>query len=111
MKIQVKNGVVLKEVNDVLLKILDGIDRVFLVHGTIPTITSLNDGTHMKGSLHYKNAAVDLRVIDIPQVEWAGIRSNLAKILGPMFQVILEKDHIHIETSPAGEEFYNVNGI
>lgn len=61
----------------------------------IMTITSGNDGKHMKGSLHYQNKAIDIRIKDMkyPHANWLMIR----KQLGHKFDVILEKTHIHIE--------------
>lgn len=34
--------------------------------GYCPTITSINDSKHMKGSLHYHDRAIDIRVRDYP---------------------------------------------
>ena len=97
MKIKFKEGVVLKELNDPLLKMLEGIDKVFLQMGHVPTITSVNDGKHMVGSMHYINKAIDLRVKDLPLEQWAVVANRIKSILGPEFDVILEKDHIHVE--------------
>lgn len=73
---------------------------MFLLLGRIPTITSVNDGKHMNGSKHYVNKAIDLRVLDMPKDMWQPVRNDLSNILGPDFDVILEKDHIHIEYDP-----------
>ena len=97
MRIKFKEGTRVVELNDALLKMLEGIDKVFLVLGHVPTITSVNDGTHMQGSKHYSNEALDLRTRDFPVEEHKLVRDSLAKILGPEYDVVLEKDHIHLE--------------
>jgi hypothetical protein len=61
------------------------------------TITSLTDGTHRAGSLHYTGDAVDLR---LPKQNATGLVAALRDALGLHYDVILEKDHIHIEHDP-----------
>ncbi len=62
------------------------------------TITSANDGKHMTNSLHYKNKAVDLRTRDMKNAKVCGWK--IKQYLGKDFDVILEKDHLHIEYEP-----------
>lgn len=61
-------------------------------------ITSLTDGDHMAGSLHNCGDAVDLRLPDnsAPVV----MASRLRDALGSSYDVLLEKDHIHVEYDP-----------
>lgn len=61
------------------------------------TITSLTDGRHREGSLHYTGDAVDLR---LPKQNTAGLVAALRDALGLHYDVILESDHIHIEHDP-----------
>jgi len=61
----------------------------------IMTITSGNDGKHMKNSLHYKNKAIDIRTKDMKYP--IGTTLRIRKILGKNYTVLLEADHIHIE--------------
>ena len=63
-------------------------------------ITSLRDGKHMKGSLHYKGLAVDLRTRDLCPINRATATRRLKGALGPEYDVVLESDHIHIEFDP-----------
>lgn len=59
-------------------------------------VTSLKDGVHMPGSKHYTGEAVDFRTWNLKsQVGVVAQRLRLA--LGPLFQVIIEHDHIHVE--------------
>lgn len=64
-------------------------------------ITSAYDGKHMTGSYHYKGKALDIRIVHIPEKFWAEIVKDLKRLMGEEYDVILEKDHIHIEPSPS----------
>lgn len=98
-KVLVKEGVVFKEFNEVLLRIIVALSDVFLRHGKTATITSCNDGKHMGTSYHYKNKALDIRIRDLPESMWKQYQNDLQTELGAGYQVILEKDHIHIEVA------------
>lgn len=66
------------------------------------TITSGTDGTHMKGSKHYSGNAIDIRSRDMMN------KTKVARELDRQiklkyafkYDVIEEKDHIHIEYDP-----------
>lgn len=61
-------------------------------------ITSVNDGQHMTGSKHYSGHAFDVRIWWLSDpLKCTGA---IATKLGPDFDVVLEKDHIHIEYDP-----------
>jgi hypothetical protein len=65
-------------------------------------ITSANDGVHMEGSLHYKNRAFDIRTRNVTegvtaQKSWT---RKVRKVLGKDYDVVFEKDHIHVEYQP-----------
>lgn len=65
------------------------------------TVTSMNDGEHMNGSLHYQGLAADLRTHDIRAEERALFRTQLLKALFSLgFDVLDEQTHIHIEYDP-----------
>jgi hypothetical protein len=73
------------------------------------TVTSCNDSTHMKGSLHYKGLAFDTRTHDITLSNrgiWLEqLKSDIKNALGDEFDVILEdlngpNEHIHTEYDP-----------
>lgn len=63
-------------------------------------ITSGNDSKHKANSLHYKNLAIDLRVWGLSDSERELVTKSLSECLGKDFDVIDEKDHIHIEYDP-----------
>ncbi len=63
-------------------------------------ITSLLDGKHMKGSFHYKGLAVDLRTRHLSKTDRALAAARIRLALGPEYDVVLEKTHIHLEYDP-----------
>lgn len=76
-------------------------------HDTV-TVTSLADGQHSSGSLHYSlpTKAMDIRTRDLPGGSDGHEARNIAMLLGLMlpplgFDVVFESDHIHIEYDPA----------
>lgn len=63
-------------------------------------VTSILDGVHSSKSLHYKGLAFDLRTHIYTQYEISKLMGNLRYMLGANYDVVLEKDHIHIEYDP-----------
>jgi hypothetical protein len=63
-------------------------------------ITSLLDGKHMPGSFHYKGLAVDLRTRHLTKTDRALVAARLRVALGPEYDVVLEKTHMHVEYDP-----------
>lgn len=59
-------------------------------------ITSTYEGTHAANSLHYANLAMDIRRGPQP----AKTTKRLRFILGDDYDIVAEKDHIHIEYDP-----------
>ena len=66
-------------------------------------VTSANDSRHSDNSLHYKNRAFDIRILNIigdvhrEAKLWA---ERMQVELGPDYDVLYEKTHIHIEHDP-----------
>ncbi len=63
-------------------------------------VTSLLEGDHNVDSLHYKGLAVDIRIRHLSKVDQATAAARLRVALGPEYDVILEKTHIHVEFDP-----------
>lgn len=72
-------------------------ESVYRAAGSEMTVTSGVEGAHMEGSLHYKGLALDLR---LPTSGAGTIKAALADALGPQFDVVVERDHVHIEFDP-----------
>ena len=104
MVFQIKPGVSIKDVRPetVLGMMIAG--HVLLDHGVPFVLTSVSDGIHGAGSLHYNGLAFDCRLPSRYVGEMHGIdrriRDELADVLGDEWDVVLEKDHLHIEFDP-----------
>lgn len=67
------------------------------------TVTSVMDGTHMRGSKHYDGDAFDQRTWksvtgnQMSVAEKEDIAQEIRNILGPDWDVVVEKTHLHIE--------------
>lgn len=70
---------------------------VFERRGVQMVITSVADGQHSRGSLHYAGCATDLRR---PEANAEAIVADLKDRLGDDYDVVLEADHIHVEFQP-----------
>ena len=64
------------------------------------TITSVIDGSHSRGSLHYVGCAADLRTRDLTLDTIRANVNALKSALGPDFDVVIEKSHVHVEFQP-----------
>jgi hypothetical protein len=85
--------------NEVLLAITVAYS-VYSENGYEMIITAGTDGSHSRGSEHYKGDAFDLRTRHLIAGDAAKIHSQLQDALGPEFDVVLEDTHIHIEFDP-----------
>ena len=67
-------------------------------------VTSCTEKTtkHRSGSLHYAGFAFDMRNRDIHVGLHTSVKEKLQSSLGKEFDVIVEKDHIHVEFQPKG---------
>lgn len=63
-------------------------------------ITSGNDGEHKVGSLHYKGLALDFRTRDVTPSLLAGLVNGIRENLSPLYDVVLEETHLHVEYDP-----------
>lgn len=63
-------------------------------------ITEGTGGKHGVGSLHYVGLAIDIRTWYLTDGEKLEIVKKLKEKLGSQYDVVLEKDHIHIEFQP-----------
>lgn len=75
---------------------------VFAQHELGCIVTSVVDGKHGHGSLHYSGGACDLRTKHAPKQLIVGISRDIRIALGIDYDVVLEDTHIHVEFQPKG---------
>ena len=63
-------------------------------------ITSVTDGKHGRGSKHYSGYGIDIRTRNMKPLRQKACTQELKANLGSDFDVVLEKDHIHLEYDP-----------
>lgn len=68
-------------------------------------ITSGNDSTHMKGSKHYLDWALDFRTKHLTVTQKRALAETVKQRLGKEYDVILESlgkmnEHLHVEYDP-----------
>lgn len=63
-------------------------------------VTSVNEGTHVRTSLHYIGHAVDFRRRHLTNIEAESLAGHLRSALGPQYDVVLADTHIHVEYQP-----------
>jgi len=93
----IKAGVDISRLKRKIRKTLCVVDKIYEEYGLELVITSTYDGNHSACSYHYANDAYDIR--------WRpcygkDVYMKIKKALGDDFDVVLEKDHIHIEYDP-----------
>lgn len=99
----VKEGVV---VGNPRLELIDGLitcAEVYYDLGYTLVITSMYDGAHMPGSFHYEGLAADLRTSMVPKERLPSLVAALRRKLPRYWDVVLEKDHIHVEYDTRGK--------
>lgn len=74
-------------------------------YGAEFVVTSVKDGRHMHGSLHYEGMAMDVRSKSIPADKRVECRDRMKESLGDEFDVLLEQagtpnEHLHVEFDP-----------
>lgn len=95
---QIKEGVKLLGIQPQTLLGAIVADSILPQYGQEAIITSAVDGKHKRSSAHYTGRAVDLRIWDLDDAEFAVLA--LQKALGSEYDVILESNHIHLEFDP-----------
>jgi hypothetical protein len=67
-------------------------------------INSLNDSKHMVGSLHYQDWAIDLDIAGDRRVDLEKLGLFLISTLPEEYDVIIGRDHVHVEWDTLEEE-------
>ncbi len=99
---QLKQGVRLHGIRPEIVLALQIAEHIYAKHTPSHemVVTSVIDGRHSTGSLHYVGAAVDLRTRDVNDQTVAEIATDLKRSLNSDYDVINESNHIHIEFQP-----------
>ena len=95
---KLKQGVTITGIRPELILGLMVADTVLRENGIELVVTSITDSVHSFTSLHYAGAAADIRIWDMDDPQ--KIISELKSAITSDFDVILEKDHIHLEWQP-----------
>jgi hypothetical protein len=91
-----KKGVKLGGVRPETVLAMSVCERVFDEVDKPLVVTSVMDGQHMQGSLHYEGLAFDFRTFHLGDKKDL-VFNTLRLWLGPEFDVLDENDHGHIE--------------
>lgn len=75
-------------------------DEIWKDLGETCVCTSAIDGKHSKYSLHYFGCAVDFRTRYFTEMQKLTAERYLKEKLGKDYDVVLEKDHMHVEYDP-----------
>jgi hypothetical protein len=95
-----KAGVRIQGVSTELTFAMWIVAEVFRDNNIPLVVTSCVEGTHTRGSEHYQGNAIDLRTRDMPADKVKYVRDVLAQRLGADFQILVEKDHLHVGYFP-----------
>jgi hypothetical protein len=76
------------------------VHSVFVQTGKHCTITSVTEGKHSWGSLHYAGYACDFRIKTLTEVEQGNVYRLCDKMLGADFDFVKEVTHFHLEYQP-----------
>lgn len=95
-----KEGVSLVGMRPEMLVGLQVIHSIYEQMGADCVVTSALDGKHSRTSLHYVGQALDFRTRDLIESDKAYLLGTAKSSLGPEFDVVLEKTHLHVEFQP-----------
>lgn len=101
---KVKAGVVAFAPHPSILHAMEVVDLYWWkTFGEHATVTSIRDSEHSLNSFHYGTRAdfreqgFDVRTRDLGGAQKAQARVDLQRLLGSVFDVVLETDHLHFE--------------
>jgi len=95
----IKLGVSIQRLKRPMRRALKIIDTVYRDFGEEAVLTSADEGDHSPSSLHYANLACDFRLIR-DMVSRESLLVKLKIKLGVDYDVVAEKNHLHIEHDP-----------
>jgi hypothetical protein len=101
--LKIKSTVVVPKVVVIAAAVINAANTLRLKQDMV--ITSGSEGTHMVGSLHYKDRALDFRTKHLSPAEKNTLVKAVKRRLGTDYDVILENadgtnEHLHVEYDP-----------
>lgn len=90
-------GVDISRLHRPIRRSLNKVDAIFRRYAQEFIITHTYDGLHSSSSLHYSNDAYDSA---LPTIRRREIFVDIQRELGDNYDVIMDKDHYHIEHDP-----------
>lgn len=99
-RVKAKVGVKIGDLKPEALEALKIVYLLYRCHNRTLTVTSTNDGKHMKGSKHYSGNAFDCRIWDFLPNSLLTLIKDVKALLGDEFDVLHEDSHIHVEFDP-----------
>ena len=101
--LSLKTGVDVGGIQPEVLLGLEICHGVFTRLGMPLVVTACLDGKHMTGSKHYVGQAVDMRLPSKYSIEPlidVMVQAECRVHLGLQYDLVLEKDHLHLEYDP-----------
>ena len=96
-----KEGVKITGVRSEIVLAIQVAYSVYMEYEEECVITSVVEGKHSRGSLHYSGAAFDIRTRTIlKDFDKEAIKEDIRYALTDEFDVVLEATHIHVEFQP-----------
>lgn len=99
-KISIKPGVRIQGISPEMSLGHTIVASIYLDEGHVCTITSALEGVHSRASIHYTGNALDYRTRDVSAGDMAVLTERIRVSLGEDFDVILERNHLHVEFQP-----------
>ena len=100
MTMQIKEGVILNGLRIEMRPVLIAAEKIWKEAREELVVTGGLDGTHSAGSLHYYGLALDFRTRYFSDETAKEVFGKLRKEVGPDYDVILHKSHMHVEYDP-----------
>jgi uncharacterized protein YcbK (DUF882 family) len=97
---EIKKGVNIKGIKGEIILGYIIVSEIYREMGKRIVVTSALDGIHKEKSKHYDGHALDFRIWDFNDKELLKLHKKAQLNLGEQFDVVLEKDHLHIEFDP-----------
>lgn len=105
----IKPGVKIAGLSKNMQLALDWAEEVYEKFGHTLIITeALATTGHIKNSKHYTGEAIDIRIWNLGADTYRVYGQLLRGLRDYGFDIILEKDHIHIEYDPKNENYINM---